>query len=56
LHGLSQQFWAIKSAAPQAVIDAGATITHHHALGRDHRSWYDQQRPPLFAEAYRGAK
>jgi alkyldihydroxyacetonephosphate synthase len=34
----------------------GATITHHHAVGRDHRQWYDQQRPPLFAEALRSAK
>jgi alkyldihydroxyacetonephosphate synthase len=53
---LPEQFWAIKSAASQAMIDAGGTITHHHALGRDHRAWYDQQRPPLFAEAFKGAK
>jgi len=53
---LPEQFWAIKAAASQAMVDAGGTITHHHALGRDHRTWYDQQRPPLFAEAYKGAK
>ena len=53
---LPEQFWAIKSAASQAMIDAGGTITHHHALGRDHRTWYDQQRPGLFAEAFKGAK
>ena len=53
---LPEQFWAIKSAASQAMIDAGGSITHHHALGRDHRTWYDQQRPPLFAEAIKGAK
>ena len=41
---LPEQFRAIKSAASQAMIDAGGTITHHHALWRDHRSWYDQQR------------
>ena len=35
---LSEQFRAIKSAASQAMIDAGGTITHHHALGRDHRT------------------
>ena len=28
-----------------AVIDCGGTITHHHAVGRDHRPWYDRQRP-----------
>ena len=53
---LPEQFRAIKSAASQAMIDAGGTITHHHALGRDHRTWYDQQRPGLFAEAFKGAK
>jgi len=53
---LPEQFWAIKAAASQAMIDAGGTITHHHALGRDHRTWYDQQRPGLFAEAFKGAK
>lgn len=53
---LVEQFWAIKSAASQAMIDAGGTITHHHALGRDHRTWYDQERPPLFADAIRAVK
>ena len=33
-----------------------ATITHHHAVGRDHRPWYDRQRPEPFAAALRGAK
>ena len=32
------------------------TITHHHAVGRDHRPWYDRQRPALFADALRAAK
>jgi alkyldihydroxyacetonephosphate synthase len=38
--------WAqIKRAASDAVIAAGGTITHHHAVGRDHRPWYERQRP-----------
>jgi alkyldihydroxyacetonephosphate synthase len=49
--------WAvIKRAASDAVIEHGGTITHHHAVGRDHRPWYDRQRPDLFAQALRGAK
>jgi alkyldihydroxyacetonephosphate synthase len=49
--------WAeIKTAASDALIAAGGTITHHHAVGRDHRPWYDRQRPHLFAEALRAAK
>ena len=49
--------WAeIKAAAADAVLAAGGTITHHHAVGRDHRPWYDRQRPEPFAAALRAAK
>src|SRR5262249_46905685 len=53
---LGAQGLAIKSAAPNAVIAKGGTATHPPAVGRDHRPWYDKQRPPLFAEALRAAK
>jgi alkyldihydroxyacetonephosphate synthase len=53
---LVEQFWAIKAAGSAAMVDAGGTITHHHALGRDHRTWYDQERPQLFAEALKAVK
>src|SRR4051812_31333716 len=52
----ADQWWAVKRAASDAVIEAGGTITHHHAVGRDHRPWYDRQRPEPFAQALRGAK
>ena len=45
-----------KRAASEAITAHGGTITHHHAVGRDHREWYDQQRPDLFAAALRAAK
>jgi len=49
--------WAeIKAAAAEAIIRGGGTITHHHAVGRDHRPWYDRQRPDLFATALAAAK
>ncbi|HEX9343957.1 MAG TPA: FAD-linked oxidase C-terminal domain-containing protein, partial [Actinomycetota bacterium] len=49
--------WAeIKAAAAEAVLASGGTITHHHAVGRDHRPWYDRQRPDPFAHALRAAK
>ena len=49
--------WAeVKAAASEAVLAAGGTITHHHAVGRDHRPWYDRQRPEPFAVALRAAK
>jgi alkyldihydroxyacetonephosphate synthase len=50
------QWAAIKRACSDAVIDLGGTITHHHAVGRDHRPWYDRQRPETFSQALRGAK
>ncbi|WP_433327159.1 FAD-binding oxidoreductase [Spirillospora sp. CA-294931] len=46
----------IKAAVSEALIVAGGTITHHHAVGRDHRPWYDRQRPDPFAAALRAAK
>jgi alkyldihydroxyacetonephosphate synthase len=51
-----EQWAAIKRACADAVIEHGGTITHHHAVGRDHRPWYDRQRPDAFAAALRGAK
>jgi alkyldihydroxyacetonephosphate synthase len=51
-----EQWAQIKAAASDAVIAAGGTITHHHAVGRDHRPWYDRQRPEPFAQALRAAK
>ncbi|GAA2577264.1 FAD-binding oxidoreductase [Actinomadura fulvescens] len=50
------QWDGIKRAAGEAILAAGGTITHHHAVGRDHRPWYDRQRPDPFAAALRGAK
>jgi alkyldihydroxyacetonephosphate synthase len=54
--GEVEQWDEIKAAASEAVIESGGTITHHHAVGRDHRPWYDQQRPAAFAAALRAAK
>jgi len=55
--GDEEQRWsAVKAAASEAVLAAGGTITHHHAVGRDHRPYYDRQRPEPFAAALRAAK
>jgi len=55
--GSQLQQWAeIKAAASEALIRLGGTITHHHAVGRDHRPWYDRQRPDGFARALGAAK
>jgi alkyldihydroxyacetonephosphate synthase len=54
--GEEQQWAELKAAASEAVLAAGGTITHHHAVGRMHRPAYDRQRPDLFATALRAAK
>ncbi|MFC7242831.1 FAD-binding oxidoreductase [Catellatospora aurea] len=47
---------ALKRAAGDAIAANGGTITHHHAVGRDHLPWYTGQRPEPFALALRSAK
>jgi alkyldihydroxyacetonephosphate synthase len=54
--GEIEQWRAVRGAACDAIIRHGGTITHHHAVGRVHRPWYDRQRPELFAAALRAAK
>ncbi|MCH8222819.1 MAG: FAD-binding oxidoreductase [Chloroflexi bacterium] len=55
--GAEIEAWSeIKRVASDAVAAAGGTITHHHAVGKLHRPWYDRQRPDLFAESLRAAK
>ena len=46
----------IKQAAADAVLAHGGTITHHHAVGRDHDPWYRRQRPDRFGAVLRAAK
>ena len=51
-----EQWREIKAAASDALIASGGTITHHHAVGRDHMPWYETQRPALFGVALAAAK
>jgi alkyldihydroxyacetonephosphate synthase len=51
-----EQWDEIKLAASEAIAVLGGTITHHHAVGRDHRRWYLREVPQLFTDALRGAK
>ncbi|MFN2377369.1 MAG: FAD-binding oxidoreductase [Candidatus Binatia bacterium] len=47
---------AIKTVASDALLKFGGTITHHHAVGRDHMPWYTKQRPALFGRALAAAR
>ncbi|QES10204.1 FAD-binding oxidoreductase [Streptomyces venezuelae] len=50
-------FWdELKTVASEVLHRHRATITHHHAVGRDHRPAYDRQRPHPFALALRATK
>jgi alkyldihydroxyacetonephosphate synthase len=56
-HGaLVEQWRQIKQAASDAVISNGGTISHHHAMGRDHKPWATQEIPAVFRAAIRAAK
>ena len=47
----------IKLATNEICISKGGTVTHHHAVGRDHRpNGYDDQRPDLFKDILTAAK
>ncbi len=46
----------IKLAANAAVVGHGGTVTHHHAVGRDHRSGFEIEVPALFRQMLAAAK
>ncbi len=50
------QWRAAKRAAGDAISAAGATITHHHAVGRDHVAWMEAEHGRLGIELLRAAK
>ncbi|MDX1734113.1 MAG: FAD-binding oxidoreductase [Halioglobus sp.] len=53
---LLDRWCRIKAVANDKVIERGGTVTHHHAVGRDHRSGYEKQMPPLYLETLAAAK
>lgn len=50
------QWQRAKDAACDAIVGAGATITHHHAVGTDHRDWMTAEVGPLGVEVLRAVK
>lgn len=38
-----EQWRAVKQAASEAIVAHGGTITHHHAIGRDHRPYMEAE-------------
>ncbi len=56
LHEALSKWREIKAACNDAIVGLGGTVTHHHAVGRDHRSGYEAQSAPLFRETLAAAK
>ena len=55
--GKQVEIWdAIKASVSDALIEHGGTITHHHAVGRDHLPWYARERGALFETTLEGLK
>jgi len=50
------QWAALKAAATRAIVTAGGTITHHHAIGRDHRPYLGEEIGELGLELLRAVK
>ena len=51
-----EQWRAVKGAASDVLEEHGATITHHHAVGRVHKPWYREETPEQFRDALRATK
>lgn len=51
-----QQWLAAKRSATDALLSAGGTLTHHHAVGADHRPWMEREIGPLGVEMLRAVK
>lgn len=50
------QWQVAKAAACDALVRTGATITHHHAVGADHRPWMADEIGPLGVSVLRAVK
>ena len=51
-----EQWRAVKRAASEAIVAAGATITHHHAVGRDHAPYMEAEVGRTGLEVLRAVK
>ena len=49
-------WWEAKSAACEAILAGGGTLSHHHGVGRDHTPWMDAEVGSLGLDVLRGAK
>lgn len=56
-HGSLVSQWSdIRAAGSEAIIEGGGTISHHHAMGRDHKPWARREFPEIHRRAIRALK
>jgi alkyldihydroxyacetonephosphate synthase len=53
---VAEQWMRAKVAAAKAILDNGGTITHHHAVGADHRPWMTAEIGDLGVAVLRAVK
>ena len=53
---VAQQWAAAKTAAMDAIVANDGTITHHHAVGADHRPWMAAEIGELGVQSLRAVK
>jgi alkyldihydroxyacetonephosphate synthase len=51
-----EQWWTVKEAACEAILALGATISHHHGVGRDHARWLSKEKGELATQVLRQIK
>jgi alkyldihydroxyacetonephosphate synthase len=51
-----EQWAAVKRAAAEAIVAGGGTITHHHAVGRDHAPYMEAEVGKVGIEALQAVK
>ncbi len=51
-----EQWQAVKRAASEAIVSQGGTITHHHAIGRDHAPYMESEIGALGLDVLRSVK
>ena len=51
-----EQWDQIKTIVSDQIIALGGTITHHHAVGKDHQPHYDKQKSKVFDRSLKAIK
>ena len=51
-----RQWLAVKTAASEAIVAGGGTISHHHGVGEDHAAWLEPEKGAIGLAVLRAIK